>query len=105
MEVLMRDSSDGLVSRGGRISSQGSKECCALEKACLAKMNEQSGGLLEVFKSGVEFLSKNREKTTFQNNKQPHRHGIHGGLLLKALPLAGGLQGHKDHQGSAHISR
>lgn len=109
----MGNSLDDLVSRGGRTSSQSSKGCCALEKACLAKTNQQSGGLLGVFKSRVEFLSKTREKTTSQNNKQPHKHGIQGGSCLKlclwlgsfpGLPLPP-VQGHKGHRGSAHIPR
>lgn len=70
----------------------------------------KSRGLLGFFKSRVEFLSKNREKTTSQNYKQPHRDGIPGGLPLKALPLAGvfprlllpPLQRHKGHRGSTH---
>lgn len=49
----------------------------------------KSGGLLGFFKSRVEFLSKNREKTTSQNYKQLHRDGIPGGLPLKSLPLTG----------------
>lgn len=82
---------EGKGRTGGAVSSKEMprERDFALGNGYLAKTNALDKAVvwwiffcLFVFKSRVEFLAKKREKTTSQNSKQPHGHGMHQALLL-----------------------
>lgn len=111
VEALMCDSLDDLVSRGGRTSSQSSKGCCALEKACLGITNQQKVVVWWGFLSpGWIFYPKPERKPHHRITSLTGMASLGGSRLKLCFWLGSSsglllppLQGHKGHRGSARI--